>query len=233
MSTRAPIEKLASRVRWALAVAIGVAVFELLWNIWLAGGIVVSRPAIVDGVEHIESYLALGRLLRFRLLFALNVPVIAVTAVLWVHWQSAARRALGEMDAPQATSPPHSEVWWWFAPGANLVFPYRAMRHINSRSAALNKQGSSNGLLLSWWVTWWLAIAGGLVAAVRWMGVQPRTLERVPTWTMAALCWSNVFLVASGALAIVIVGGISASLAFALRMQRSGESAGRRRIQIP
>ena len=214
METPASLSWRASLARWTLALVIAAATVEFLVVVLAALRVKVSLQTLENGEVHVVSYLQLGRLLAARPWFEMTLPFVAMAAVCWMLWQDSAHRVLSELDASYAAAHPHSRVWWWFVPGANLVIPYRSVRDIYRGSAAINDQGSSSGLLLWWWVTLWLGFACAVAAKILLMRLRADSVQRVPSWTIAALCWRDVFFITSAALATVIVGSIVPLLTF-------------------
>jgi hypothetical protein len=193
----------ASVARWALAIVIAVAAVELVVVIFAASQLGDSHKEIVDGRRQWVPHLALERLLPYRPWHTVTLPCILIAAITWMAWQHAAHRELADLDDTFSATHPRSRVWWWLVPGANLVMPYRSVRDLFHGSAGTNGEGASSTLLLWWWVTWWLGFGCTVAGVFLLLRIHPGYFERWPGWTVTALCWRDVLLITSAALATV------------------------------
>ena len=102
----------ASVARWTLAVAIGLAIVELVVVPFVAAQVAVTHKEFVNGKTEWVGYLALGRLVKYRIWFMAAMATIVIPAIVRMRWQGAAHRTLSDLDAAYAAKHPRANVWW-------------------------------------------------------------------------------------------------------------------------
>jgi serine protease Do len=102
-------------------------------------------------------------------------PVAAVAFLVWIYSASVRAHRLGN----EGMFSPRASVLWFFAPFANLVFPFRAIREIWKASdpsvdrsdPVAWKRAPGSWLLAVWWIAWIAAHILSIAFANPWLSV--------------------------------------------------------------
>jgi hypothetical protein len=144
-----------------------------------------------------------------------------VTGGVWLAWQERTHRNLWALGVADLRFRPAWAVFWWLLPFANLVMPYKVVREVDVRSAALRGRRPRRGIVRAcWWATLLLGSFAVPVGALARVGVtdagyRSRSTVADLTDVLQAADWFIVIGAASvaiaAALAIAIVRSVNTS----------------------